>query len=243
MIIRLLPLESLLSVARISRDFRLEAEACIYKSIKIDWEVEMSSTRFLGLQNALLAEPRRRALVQKIDFPTNLFFGPEALYVLLPILPHLKTMSIPSLDLPKWKGRDATFISRLPSRLEGVRIRAMKPSAQRLLDFYDSQPTIRTLHLEHFERDTIPPHLLPKLEELGGSDEVISQYVPGRPVKKVHHFVFGFPAAFIDVSLEFLGRFDHVCRAGRAQGHSDPRAPPLHRLDHASPTGTLGCLS
>ena len=185
MIIRQLPLQSLLQAARVCRQFQLEAEACIYRSIHVD-QSAASYARFRSLKRALLAKPRRQVATRKIEILNRFPRWPETVAVLLPLLPNLKTLTIITLDLPNTV--DSAFLFKIPARLEELWVRALILSEERLVEFLDSQPSIRTLCLSHFERHNVPLRVLPHLMELVTIAEVLPQYVPGRPVKKVHRY-------------------------------------------------------
>lgn len=62
MIIRQLPLKSLVKAASVCLEFQLEAEVHIYRDIHIvsTWSED---GRFFALRNALVTSPRRQALV------------------------------------------------------------------------------------------------------------------------------------------------------------------------------------
>ena len=191
MIIQRFAPKDLLQAARVCRYFQLEAEACIYENIVL-LSGPLHKIGFHLLKHALLSQPRRQALVRTLGraskYPNKhtVRWWWEAVSELLPILPNLKSLHIPFIDVPK--DIDPEFLLHIPSRLETLMIQVVTRYTTRLNDLLELQPDVRTLHISHSGIAPIPSRLLTRLEVVVGTCEVISLCAPGRPVKRVRIF-------------------------------------------------------
>ena len=152
------------------------AEPYIYGSITLN-----TPLRGRSLQSALVTKPRRQALVRKLHL--QCLMPLDKISFLLSILSNLQ--SLHALSLYDSAEPNSILVFQPLSLLKEVRFRTLE-AAPILTEFFASQPYITRLCIDMIvSASPIPLQLLPGLEVLAGGYQIITQYVPGRPVKKV----------------------------------------------------------